>query len=87
LHHLLFAKAAVVVAEINADAFNAWLAKSVGSVLLTLVGVFAIQHLAPNRRNQLVQYVLLALVVLGIFFVPETLKDLAVQIFGYFRSR
>jgi uncharacterized membrane protein YqgA involved in biofilm formation len=86
VHHVLIAKATLVVAEISADAFNAWLQKTVGSLLLTVVGIFAIQHLHQSRRNQLLQYVGLAILVLGIFFVPETLKDLAVQIFGYFRG-
>jgi uncharacterized membrane protein YqgA involved in biofilm formation len=86
LPQLPLAEMAVVVAEISADEFNSWVARTVGSILLTLIGIFAIQHLSNSKRNQLIQYVGLALVVLGIFFVPETLRDLAVQIFTYFRN-
>jgi hypothetical protein len=86
LPHVPLAEAALVVAEISADGFNSWVGRTVGSILLTLIGIFAIPHLATSKRNQLIQYVVLALFVLGIFFVPEVLKDLAVQVFGYFRN-
>jgi Na+/H+ antiporter NhaD/arsenite permease-like protein len=74
----------VVVAALNSDKFSADLSRFFGSLLLVAVGIMAIPHLSQSRRSQLVQYVVLVIGVLIIFFSPQTLKKLALEIAGYF---